>query len=67
MKTAKEIRVYFDKKKETALKKLQSKCKHVVSDWMDQWWAPGHSSGIQVKVCKICDKTIETRDGFKLQ
>lgn len=44
---------------------LQIKCKHrKLSDWMEEWWAPGHSSGRQVKVCKFCGKIIKTKGLF---
>lgn len=43
----------FDKQ----VRKLQATCKHErVSDWMEEWWAPGHSTGASVKHCKICNK-----------
>jgi hypothetical protein len=65
MKTAKEIRMYFDSKRDVALKKLQDKCKHEhISDWLDQYWAVGHSTGKQVKVCNACEKILETKGGI---
>jgi len=46
---------------------LQEECKHEkISDWMDEWWAPGHSTFRQVKVCEECNKIVETRDMINL-
>jgi len=60
MKTHKQLEEQFEKDVE----ELQNKCKHQdVSDWMDQWWAVGHTTGYQVKVCNICNKIIEKRKG----
>mgnify|MGYP001057392803 FL=1 len=27
---------------------------HKESDWMDEWWAPAHSTGYLVKTCDRC-------------
>ena len=44
---------------------LQSKCIHEnVSDWLDEYWAPGHGTGSKVKVCEICGKTVDRTPGF---
>lgn len=44
------------------LKQLQDECKHEnVTDWMPQYWAPGHTGGQMVKVCEICGKVVDTR------
>ena len=32
---------------------------HRSSDWMDEYWAPGHSTGFRVKCCKRCHKELE--------
>jgi len=47
-------------KYESDLKQLQEVCKHEdVTDFIDEWWAPAHSTGAKVKTCNICWKTIE--------
>lgn len=41
---------------------LQSKCKHKdLSDWMNEYFAPGHSSGRIVKICNFCGQTVKTK------
>ena len=46
-------------KKVVALKKS---CKHKnVSPWLEEWWAIGHSTGFEIKVCKRCRKIIKRR------
>jgi len=58
MKTYKELEEKFDKD----IEKLQKNCKHKdISKWIDQWWAIGHSTGWQVKVCNICNKVVERK------
>ena len=40
---------------------LRTECKHEkLTDWMEEWWAPGHSTGRKVKVCEFCEKVMET-------
>jgi len=29
--------------------------------WMEQWWAPGHSTGFQVQVCRRCFKQLNKK------
>lgn len=55
--TAKLIRDKFAED----IKLLQSICKHPETSWMEQWWAPGHSTGNTVLVCHICEKTLKTK------
>lgn len=43
------------------IEELQSKCKHKKSLWMDEHWAPGHSTGRKVNVCLECDKIIASK------
>jgi len=46
------------------VKELREKCEHKkedISDWMTYYWAPGHSSGVEVKICNRCRKTIVRR------
>ncbi len=54
--TTKELREKF----ELDLKELQDNCSHDESDWMPYMWAPGHF-GNDVKVCKNCEKILETK------
>ena len=47
---------------ELDLAKLQAECPHAeLSDWMEMYWAPGHSSGYEVQACKECDKIVHER------
>ena len=57
MNTAQDIRECFDKK----LKQLQENCTHQESEWMEQYYAPAHSTGKEVKVCNICEKILDSR------
>ena len=44
------------------LKDLQTSCPHQKStEWMEEWWAPGHSTGRQVKACTDCNLVIQSR------
>ena len=41
---------------------LQETCPHTeLSEFMGEWWAPGHSTGRSVQVCKECDKVVHSR------
>lgn len=44
------------------LKALQKKCLHRRSSWMDEYWAPAHSTGYKVKVCLKCGMTIDRKE-----
>jgi len=58
MVTAQELKDKYKKD----LKKLQDNCKHEdVSDWIQEYWAPGHMSDFEVKICNICEKTVSKR------
>ncbi len=58
METAQEMR----KRHNQELEKLQKECNHPkISDWMPHYWAPGHSTGFEVKHCEICDKVVARR------
>ena len=60
-KNIKEIR----KRHTEEIKKFQDNCKHrSISDWMDQQWAPAHSTGHSVKLCNICEKIMEHKSTF---
>ncbi|HEY3405392.1 MAG TPA: hypothetical protein VGK59_18535 [Ohtaekwangia sp.] len=44
------------------LKELQANCGHPeISDWMEEQWAPAHGTGVEVRVCKNCNITIDRR------
>ena len=61
MKTAEQLRDKF----KLDLEKLQAKCKHSkVTKWITQYWAPAHSTGKQVRVCEICEKIVDIKDGY---
>jgi len=46
------------------IEELQVSCVHnELSDWMEHWWAIGHSSGFMVKVCENCGETVHTKRG----
>jgi len=58
MKTAKQLQDKY----ESDLKKLQESCKHPdITDWEEEWYMPGHSSGNYIKTCRICWKVIERK------
>ena len=57
MISAKEIR----KKCDEDIKKLQEICNHSSSTWCEEYWAIAHSTGRQVRVCDICEKSLETK------
>ena len=46
------------------IKELQSICPHTKYSWMNEEWAPAHSTGRIVKVCENCDKELEAKGGF---
>lgn len=49
------------------IKALQDSCSHDErSEWMDHWWAPGHSSGYCVKLCNRCGKTLEQKSHMRI-
>jgi hypothetical protein len=53
------------KRHEKEIKDLQNNCEHPEdqrSEWMDHWWAIGHSSGFQVKICNFCGKQIDKKE-----
>lgn len=44
------------------LTELQNRCMHSkIYDWMEQQWAPGHSTGKEVRVCENCGAIVESR------
>lgn len=61
MFTAQQLR----QKHKEELETLQANCPHMkVTDWMDQWWAPGHSTGNLVRVCYDCEKVMDTKSKY---
>jgi hypothetical protein len=58
MNKAADLHEDYEKK----LKELQETCPHEeMSDWMEEWWAPGHSTGYQVKTCNECNKILSKK------
>ncbi len=50
----------LNKEYEMTLALVQKACKHEeISDWCDEWWAIGHSTGRRVKHCLHCRKRVE--------
>jgi nitroimidazol reductase NimA-like FMN-containing flavoprotein (pyridoxamine 5'-phosphate oxidase superfamily) len=44
------------------LKHLQQTCPHEQpTDWMEEWWAPAHGTGREVRACTNCDKVLQSR------
>ena len=40
---------------------LQEHCRHKESEWSVEWWAIGHGTGSEVRVCQNCNKVLEHR------
>ena len=60
MSSYEELEKEFNQK----VKELREKCEHKeedISDWMTYYWAPGHSSGVEVKICNRCKAIIAER------
>ena len=57
METYEELQEEFEKK----VKKLQEKCLHPRTMWVEQWWAVGHPTGYEVLICKFCNKIVKKR------
>jgi hypothetical protein len=50
------------KKYQKDLRHLQQTCRHKkLTDWIEEWWAPGHSTGRRVKVCTSCNKVMQAQ------
>lgn len=48
------------KRHETEKESLQENCPHAkLSKWVDEYWAPAHGTGFQVKVCNDCGKFVQ--------
>jgi hypothetical protein len=49
------------------LKRLQEACPHDhLTDWMEEWWAPGHSTGRSVRACANCNKVVQPKRRYKV-
>ena len=45
---------------------LQKTCPHKkTTAWIAEWWAVGHSTGRQIKVCLNCNKIVKTKEDGK--
>ena len=40
---------------------LQGRCRHKESKWVLEWWAIGHSTGFEVRMCQNCGKILGHR------
>lgn len=54
--TAEQLRYQY----EQDLMDLQSNCPHGKSEWMENQFATGHTTGV-VKVCVNCEKILESK------
>lgn len=63
MKSYDELKEEFDE----TVEKLRNGCPHKeLSEWMEYFWAPAHSTGELVKSCKMCRKIVRRlRPNFK--
>jgi len=53
-----ELKKKFDRD----IVKLQKLCSHNdLTDWREEWWAIGHSTGFQIKSCYKCNKIVKRR------
>jgi hypothetical protein len=44
------------------LKRLQDNCPHEqLTDWMEEWWAPGHATERMVRACTNCNKVVQAK------
>jgi hypothetical protein len=44
------------------IKQLQSTCPHKrLSEWQPLYWAPGHATRYEVKICRRCGKIVKKR------
>lgn len=50
------------KQYQSELHRLQEHCPHeTLTDWMEEWWAPGHSTEREVRSCTNCNKVVQAR------
>lgn len=60
---AQKIRERYEELMRTEISELQKTCPHEqISDWKDEEWALGHSTGRRVRQCLRCDKVMEVRE-----
>ena len=58
MKSFKELTEEYEKNVE----ELRKNCPHKeLEDWVEIYWAVGHSTGKEGRFCKLCRKLIEER------
>ena len=58
MTTYKQLKRKFEKD----VLELKKNCKHKqLSNWKNEWWAIGHSTGFEVRSCKKCSDIIKRR------
>lgn len=58
MNAAERLRQEYQQK----LKQLQETCPHEEkTDWLEEWWAPGHGTGRRVRACANCNKILEAK------
>jgi len=52
----------LDRAFKEAVETLRATCTHDdVSDWMEEYWAAGHSTCCSIKVCASCEVVVERR------
>ena len=44
------------------IKLAQETCLHEKTQWVEEYWALGHSTGCMLKVCLNCNKTLERKE-----
>lgn len=58
MNAAERLHAEYQRK----LKHLQETCPHEkLTDWKEEWWAPGHPTGRLVRSCANCNKIVKTK------
>ena len=58
MASYKSLKGAFD----LAVEELRQSCPHnIMSEWMDEWWGIGHSTGNVVRICEFCEKVVEKK------
>lgn len=55
---------YDDLKKgfEERVDELQASCPHTKTEWVEEYWAFGHSTGAMIHVCLNCNKILGRKD-----
>jgi hypothetical protein len=45
-----------------SLKRLQEECAHTeLTNWIEEWWAPGRSTDRRVRLCANCNRVMEAK------